>query len=297
MDIHEKVYDFVKATTYFIALITGMYCFVENVVKPLTVKEILIAEIIIPIDDISKEVPEKILENLVVNNSNDFRTVINKDENKGLQDLISLANNAEHEEAWIYFPGKNKWVEIGRTMPVVFLDFDKIYSTPIQASPTPLESKVGIDSRYLLLIKDNNTVVIYHIHPLSALIKSSSDSTNDENNDTKLSLAKIAGALPSREDLLSMILQSNEFYKTHPNGTIKFRICSSLGITEYFLSETGKARYNEKNRDEIEMIFDEDVKDGSVSIVPPFNELEKIQEVITSIYASRNYEVSFTPHQ
>ena len=57
--------------------------------------------------------PIKYLNDIVVNNENDFRIVVKKTEKEGVKDIIKLCESSHYEDAWVYIPSKKLWVEVG----------------------------------------------------------------------------------------------------------------------------------------------------------------------------------------
>jgi len=148
---------------------------------------------------------------LVVNTSNKYQTITKKDEKQGILDLNNLVHDS-HEEAWVYLPKKQEWVEVG---------------------VSESNSKASISQRELdTLLQNNDEITPYHTHPFEWSPSSES--------------------LPSPADIEVMINTSKDFYNNHPNGKYTEKIGSAYGITEYKLTKEGIDYIKEKNLNRFE---------------------------------------------
>jgi len=190
-------------------------------------------------------------QNLIVNPSPYKRFVTKKSELEGIADLQRHAQIPGDEEAWMYVPqDKNKvitpsrvgyWKETGGTQ------------TEHDVKTLRVEIK--------RLMRENKFIIDYHIHRpdsaesiedlekrLATKIEEIESNYSDKAKVEKLKTmvtrtyhqskyaSAISEALPSAIDLRGMIELSEQFYKIHPDGEIRFKIASEYGIAEYNLA-------------------------------------------------------------
>ena len=55
----------------------------------------------------------KIINKLIINNKNEYKTIIFKNEGEGILEMRELIDSSQIEECWIYLPHHEKWIEIG----------------------------------------------------------------------------------------------------------------------------------------------------------------------------------------
>ncbi len=55
-------------------------------------------------DNTTQRAEYKVIDNLVVNNKNNYKTVICKNENVGVSQMRELIENSQTEGAWVYYP-------------------------------------------------------------------------------------------------------------------------------------------------------------------------------------------------
>jgi len=178
----------------------------------------------------------KVIDDLVVNNRNKFKTVIHESETEGISEMRKLIASSLIEESWAYLPHQKKWIEIGRNEEAE-KKIDKRYIT-----------KAELDIQLLdKLMNEDNNIVLYHFHPSHSLsledkIKKREESgtpMNDKEIERERVKLLIKSAYPSRSDLLNMIGNSMEFFDRNAEGNITFKVCSHYGITEYYLTDEG----------------------------------------------------------
>ena len=176
-----------------------------------------------------KDVKFKYLENLVVNNDSTYRTIVYKNEEEGIEDMLKLVKTSKLEEAWIFLPNWNLWYEIGKTSRNYFKE-GTYFST------------ISIDGEFRdKLIRENDNLVYYHFHP----------EFNSEDIYKKIFGQNIIiqGAILSHGDLIEAITSTRDFYKYHPNGKTKFSTVSGEGIIDFYMTEEGlKANKDRKKR-------------------------------------------------
>ncbi|MBC8555605.1 MAG: hypothetical protein H8D23_38825 [Candidatus Brocadiales bacterium] len=186
----------------------------------------------------------KVIDNLVVNNRNKFRTVIHESESEGISEMRKLIASSLMEESWAYIPHQKQWIEIGRNEEAE-KEIDKRYIT-----------KAKLDVQLLnKLMNEYNSIVLYHFHPSRSLSledkirkqkEKDSPMSNKEIGKERVKRL-IKSAYPSRSDLLNMIGNSMEFFERNVKGNITFKVCSHYGITEYCLTDEGMEYLNTDN--------------------------------------------------
>ncbi len=187
-------------------------------------------------EDANRQDGFKIVDELLVNNRNSFKTVIYKSEEEGISEMRKLISSSQIEESWAYLPHLRKWIEIGHNEEAE-KKVDKRYIT-----------KTLLDIQLLdELMSKNNNMVLYHFHPSYCLSLEDKIKKREEDglpmNDSEIEKERerllIKSAYPSRSDLLNMIGNSTEFFERNADGNITFKICSHYGITEYYLTDKG----------------------------------------------------------
>ncbi|MBA7689097.1 hypothetical protein ES703_97592 [subsurface metagenome] len=183
--------------------------------------------------------PTQYSNELVVNTSNKHKTIIKKNEKQGILDLEKLVQSSPYEEAWVYLPKKQEWIEVGVSESNVIKgdnklsfkryfkklginndEIDELYDEGIWTVMRKSKAKVGIAKRELnTLLQNNDEITSYHIHPCN--------------------WSPLFEIFPSHKDIAVMIDQSSDFYKHHPNGEYTAKIGSAYGITEYKLTGEG----------------------------------------------------------
>jgi hypothetical protein len=177
-----------------------------------------------------------VIDNLIVNNRNKFKTVIHESEAEGVSEMRKLIASSLIEESWAYLSHQQKWIEIGRNEEAE-KKIDKRYITKAELD-IPLLDK---------LMNENNNMVLYHFHPSHSLSledkirKREKSGTPMDNKEIEKERVKILvkSSYPSRSDLLNMIGNSMEFFERNAEGNITFKVCSHYGITEYYLTDEG----------------------------------------------------------
>ena len=186
----------------------------------------------------------KVIDDLVVNNRNKFKTVVHESEAEGISEMRKLIASSLIEESWAYLPHQKKWIEIGHNEEAE-KKIDKHYIT-----------KAKLDVQLLdKLMSENNNVVLYHFHPSHSLSledkirkqEESSTPMNDKEIERERVKLLIKSAYPSRSDLLNMIGNSMEFFERNAEGNITFKVCSHYGITEYYLTDEGMEHLHTDN--------------------------------------------------
>ncbi|MFC1733381.1 hypothetical protein ACFL6I_24030 [candidate division KSB1 bacterium] len=190
-----------------------------------------------------------VLDDLVVNNSDKKRTMIFKDEHKGIKKMRDLVFSSNLEEAWAYLPDKKRWVEIGRNSTPSHKIIDVFGKEAYETSAT-------IDSAHLIkLMKENDSITLYHFHPdnlevaKEAILNYKSRDTLDMITHAicAISIIDALHASPSYEDFGSMVHFATTFREINPDSKLKFKICSAIGVTEVELTEKGMNYFKDKN--------------------------------------------------
>ncbi|MEM4638217.1 MAG: hypothetical protein QXK76_04315 [Candidatus Woesearchaeota archaeon] len=167
-------------------------------------------------------------ETLTVNTSNLERIIAFIDEKQGIEQLQKLIKNSEYEESWVFDKTNNIWIEIGYEESGWRTDSLGTYN------------KVSLDTSYISkIINSGNEIIFYHIHP----IKNYPKPKNDEKINSLIKkygieiIAYQVSAFPSTNDIQTMIKLQEAYYKKNPEGNIKHKIVSYLGVTEYNLTK------------------------------------------------------------
>ncbi len=192
------------------------------------------------IEDTHQSEEYMVIDELVVNNRNNYKTIIYKNEEEGISEMRKLIESSQMEECWIYLPQQQKWIEIGYSEE----SEKKINDRYI--------TKSTLDVRFLdRLMNENNNMILYHFHPSYCLSleekineqKEKGSPMNENEIERERIRFLIKSAYPSTSDLMSMIVNTLEFFEKNPDGIFTFKICSHYGITEYQLTEEGKAHF------------------------------------------------------
>jgi len=185
-----------------------------------------------------------VIEELVVNNRNKFKTVIFENEVEGVSEMRKLIASSQIEESWAYLPQREKWIEIGHNEETE-RKIDKRYITKAKLDVQLLDE----------LMSKNHNMVLYHFHPSHSLSLEDKIRKREEGgspmNDREIERERIKllikSAYPSRSDLLNMIGNTMEFFERNSEGNITFKVCSHYGITEYYLTDEGMAHLSADN--------------------------------------------------
>ncbi len=196
------------------------------------------------VEDTNREEGYNVINELVVNNKNQYKTVIYENENEGILEMRKLIESSQIEESWAYLPRQEKWIEIGYSEESE-KKIDEKYIT-----------KAKLDIQFLdELMNENNNMIIYHFHPSYSLSledkikrrKKNGSPMNDNEIKKERTRLLIKSAYPSRSDLMNMIGNSTEFFERNSDGHITFKVCSHYGITEYRLTDEGMAYLHADN--------------------------------------------------
>jgi hypothetical protein len=188
------------------------------------------------VDNTNQKEEYKIIDQLVVNNKNNYKTVIYKNEDEGVLEMRELVGRSQTEESWAYLPHMEKWIEVGYNEETE-KKLNQSYIT-----------KTKLDVQLLdVLMDENDNMILYHFHPPSYHSLENEIKKRDEDklpmSDNEIEKKRtgllIKSAYPSRSDLMNMMGNSTEFYDRNPEGEITFKICSHFGITEYCLTGEG----------------------------------------------------------
>ena len=190
----------------------------------------------------------KYVNSLIVNRNKAIRTVALKNEFDGINDIKKLIKSSGYEEAWVYLPDKEEWIETG-----------------IDEEVNNGQTMIMSDADYeISLSRSNNRIYVYHFHPTDEAIEKESkqEYTNkksegveqyhseDENDNLLEDLFNgIEDAAPSTTDLKSMVISSVKNRKINPKVNIVHKICSVHGVTEYSLTKKGFEHYHLSNQD------------------------------------------------
>ncbi len=188
------------------------------------------------VENTNKEEGYNVINELVVNNKNEYKTVIYKNENEGISEMRKLIESSQIEESWAYLPHQEKWIEIGYN------------EEPEKKINENYITKAKLDIQFLDgLMNENNNMILYHFHTSYCLSLGEKIKEREERDlpmsDNEIEKERIRllikSAYPSRSDLLNMIGNSTEFFERNSDGNITFKVCSHYGITEYCLTDEG----------------------------------------------------------
>ncbi|MGR3303352.1 MAG: hypothetical protein ACUZ8I_12730 [Candidatus Scalindua sp.] len=188
------------------------------------------------VENTNKEEGYNVINELVVNNKNQYKTVIYENENEGISEMRKLIESSQIEESWAYLPHQEKWIEIGYN------------EEPEKKINENYITKAKLDIQFLDgLMNENNNMILYHFHTSYCLSLEDKIKEREKNgfpmNDNEIEKERIKflikSAYPSRSDLLNMIGNSTEFFERNSDGNITFKLCSHYGITEYRLTDEG----------------------------------------------------------
>lgn len=247
--------------------------------------------------------PARKVDFLVVNTANIERTYANKSEQEGVVDLQRLVTQTEYEEAWIYIPQEQKWVEVGYEESDVSIGDNRTLG-------------VTIDKREMnRLIQKYGQLVEYHIHPYTA---------NARENDKKEAIKglqlipepaileqvaiNVGGGqkvFPSANDLSCMVTWSRNFYRHHSQGDISFKIVSPFGVTQYQLTKEGHQLFT-VNLPQLRQVLNQAVSlsntfgsrilNNAVCLISYDCILEQITKTCQDMSTS-HYTIRFTPFE
>lgn len=190
------------------------------------------------VENTNKEEGYNVINKLVVNNKNQYKTIIYENENEGILEMRKLIESSQIEESWAYLPHQEKWIEIG---------YNEESEKKVNESYI---TKAKLDIQFLDgLMNENNNMILYHFHPSYCLSledkikrrEKNGSPMNDDEIEKERIKSLIKSAYPSRSDMLNMIGNSTEFFERNSDGNITFKVCSHYGITEYSLTDKGKA--------------------------------------------------------
>lgn len=196
------------------------------------------------VGDVDQKGKYVIRNELEVNNHNEYKAIIYKNEAEGVSEMRSLVANSQIEECWVYLPGHEKWIEIGYN------------EEPEKKTHDSYITKTKLDIRMLdELMNENNNMAVYHFHSSYCLYFEDKMKARKENgipmsvNEREREEIRflIKSAYPSSSDLMNMIGNTIKFFEKNSDGHITFKICSHYGITEYGLTEEGITHFSADN--------------------------------------------------
>jgi len=175
------------------------------------------------------------INNLILNNSSNYRISVSKNEIKGIKDIRRMLDSHGLEDAWLYLPKKEIWKEVG-----ISSKYYEVYSEGKKIRGI----NAKIDEKYLeKIILENDEIILYHTHTTLNDINDVNKKTNNSIK-KKISIIEMKSLFgdtsPSPHDISSMIKYSSLFYKLHPKGNFSYKICSKRGITGIFLTKKGR---------------------------------------------------------
>ena len=177
---------------------------------------------------------------LEINTANDIKARVHKCEDEGLGDIRGL--DSPFEEFWAYIPGACWWIELG-----ILEEIRGHIRRDRYGRCGPPSTISGIRTEDVTaLIEGLSDLILYHPHPGNASIVDHTIVTSGKKGVSEACIEEarietLESALPGVPDLMSMIGFSHTFYARRPAGRFSEKIVSAYGVTEYRLSERGKA--------------------------------------------------------
>lgn len=159
--------------------------------------------------------PERLVERLRVNTSQDYRQVAIKDEAAGVADLRAATAGEPFEEFWAFIPKTRRWVELGCC-----------------ERRTAQGNYVGIEYLLVDIMAANRRLVLYHTHPRTSFIR-------ENYHPDRAAIKIMEEALPSPQDMETMVGLARRFRALQPGGDLSWRIVSRHGVTTYGLAAPG----------------------------------------------------------
>ena len=187
-------------------------------------------------------------------NQTDVRQIIPQNEEEGIKDMRKLVSSSPLEEAWVYLPKDELWVEIGKESrpPGMCIEQESRFFQ--------LTTVLDVEFMHDLPSAGYDEIIVYHFHPDSnfKLIKSTTKRLkkrhrnsvfNKQMYEKRLEILKeklkAKSLVPSGPDISSMIINSTMLNKINPKGKVVYKICSFYGIGEFYLTEEGKAHFDQ----------------------------------------------------
>lgn len=178
------------------------------------------------------------LDHLVIGHSQD-RTAAVISEEEGVADIRRLVATSQTEWAWAYMPNGRLWVSLGKE------------AYPQRATgKDEFTTRTELDENALyVLLSSHDEIALYHFHPRTgSLIEAYNRKLLEEGEspdfiERVMAKDAVLQAMPSPTDLSFMISNSRIFYRRKSAKSLVAKVCSSLGITEFFLTEEGKELY------------------------------------------------------
>jgi hypothetical protein len=269
--------------------------------------------------DIIKKYSLKTLDNLIIDTSGD-KYAVRKNEEEGIKDIKELVHSSKLEGAWAYLPKEELWIWVVKEMrPETMIDRKEgFYSVTEVECDYKFTTELGFDQDF----------IAYHLHTnnYSILMKSIKDQLNATHPNIDREIVEeikkdfqqnlsLKATLPSGADIGSMIDQSKVVYGLRPQSKTSHKVCSSYGVSEYFLNGEGRKFFDfnkvlywnknklETNQKELELMNEkineimEKTKQKILGLpleTNPFSK-EKVDEMIEEI-KHPYFEIVFTPY-
>ncbi len=181
--------------------------------------------------------------NLTVNQSPHKRYKTCMNYNEGLAQIQKLADNKVFEEAWAFAPQESCWYEIGEKDKLAY-DLSK------------QKYQIGLELNYdviNILLHNFDEIRLVHYHPKLELIiqdfvQEETQVLQAEAIETNLSGTYIHHALPSTEDIKSMIDLTREVDYEYPGKKVIFTVATNHSVIDYGLTLEGLTKYKGSTR-------------------------------------------------
>ena len=231
---------------------------------------------------------------LRVNIANDSRLVVRLTEAEGIKVIVELAQQSYLEEAWLYVPSLEIWVEIGS-----------------EECLTDHRSAVRIDVEYLeRILEVQGLVKLYHFHPEEFCVPrdASGDFLNAQAQAQQAraqDVRKIGLALPSPADISLSVMLSELSLGLKDAANIDFVVVSPLGVATYGLTDEGVSSLERRKaypfgNPQSEIVIEAIMPLGTSNIIRTLAKLSSptIADVIGDLAAqssSHQYRMDFQP--
>ncbi|MDP2946766.1 MAG: hypothetical protein Q8N88_01500 [Nanoarchaeota archaeon] len=183
----------------------------------------------------NSKIPLKYVNNLIINNGDSYITYTYKSEEGGIRDMLNLTSSSDLEEAWIYIPEKELWVENG------------INSRKIDIGSYIINEVFLNLNQILNLSRNYEELHLYHIHPDNINIKNEIKlqkggnlKFNSKNNEMLSISRMIDSTVPQHSDIINMMRISKYVYDINPKTKILSYTITTLGISKYNLTGIGR---------------------------------------------------------
>ena len=215
---------------------------------------------------------------LEINTSNEIKARVHKCEEEGIGDIRGL--ESPFEEFWAYIPGACWWIELG-----ILEQIRGHIRRGRDGRCRPPNTLSGIRKKDVnALIEEHGALILYHPHPTNASIVDHAIAKSGTQGVSEACIGEarietLESALPGIPDLMSMIGFSRTFFARWPAGRFSEKIVSAYGITEYRLTERGKAGPEASIRRQVAAYFTARIGMAERDYEAPQTRQEKVRKI------------------